>query len=177
MVVFSAIVPAPTGHFSKPQPADVAIVLENTVYADGSPSPRLAARLDRAISIGHTNLFFVSGGNDECGTGEALAMHRYLVRRGVPSNNIVVSGAGNDTWSTARNASAFPMNLLRQDRRIKAGLKIRRMLARAMSRQTTNGLAEASPFAFAARTTPVDQASTSSAACASSRSSTLVRIK
>jgi len=34
-------------------------------------------------------------------------MRTYLVGRGVPANRIVVDSAGNDTWSTARNASEF----------------------------------------------------------------------
>jgi vancomycin permeability regulator SanA len=104
---------ASVGLLSIPRPADIAIVLGNTVYADGSPSPRLAARLDRAVQCyeqRRCKLVFVSGGVDASGTDEALAMHAYLVRRGISPNNIAVDHAGNDTWSTARNASAFMRN-------------------------------------------------------------------
>ncbi len=108
--MFSAVVLAAVGLFSLPHSADVAIVLGNTVYADGSPSPRLAARLERAYQCyeqRQCKLVFVSGGIDASGVDEAPAMRAYLVGRGIPSDNIVVDRAGNDTWSTARNASAF----------------------------------------------------------------------
>ncbi|WP_250492169.1 YdcF family protein [Caballeronia sp. GAWG1-1] len=101
------------GLFSLQRPADVAIVLGNTVDADGSPSARLAARLERAFQCyqqQQCKLVFVSGGIEASGNDEALVMYRYLVRRGVPSRNIVIDRAGNDTWATARNASAFMRN-------------------------------------------------------------------
>ncbi|SDQ43796.1 DUF218 domain-containing protein [Paraburkholderia fungorum] len=101
---------ASVGLFSRAHPADVAVVLGNTVHVDGSPSPRLAARLDKAYQCyeqRQCKLVFVSGGVDASGTDEALAMRTYLVFRGVPSDSIVLDRSGNDTWSTARNASAF----------------------------------------------------------------------
>jgi vancomycin permeability regulator SanA len=101
------------GLFSLPRPADVAIVTGNTVYVDRSPSPRLAARLDRAYQCYEQRkckLILVSGGIDASGTDEALAMQVYLLRRGIPSDSIVVDRAGNDTWSTALNASNFMRN-------------------------------------------------------------------
>jgi uncharacterized SAM-binding protein YcdF (DUF218 family) len=108
--LFSGGALASVGLFSRPRPADVAVVLENTVHADGSLSPRLAATLDRAYQCyeqRQCKLVFVSGGVDASGTDEALAMRAYLVLRGVPSDSIVLDRSGNDTWSTARNASAF----------------------------------------------------------------------
>ncbi|TKC83574.1 YdcF family protein [Trinickia terrae] len=101
---------ASAGLLSRAQPADVAIVLGNTVYRDGSPSPRLAARLDRASQCyeqRQCGLIFVSGGVDASGTDEAVAMRAYLIRRGVPAGRIVVDSAGVDTWATAHNASTF----------------------------------------------------------------------
>ena len=55
-------------------------------------------------------LDLVSDGIDASGTDEALAIRACLVRRGIPSDSIVVDPAGNDTWSTARNASDFMRN-------------------------------------------------------------------
>lgn len=98
------------GLLTQAQPADVAIVPGNTVYRDGSPSSRLAARLDRAIQCyeqQQCGLIFVSGGVDASGTDEAVAMRAYLIHRGIPANKIGVDSAGRDTWSTARNASIF----------------------------------------------------------------------
>ncbi|WP_232312244.1 UrcA family protein [Achromobacter spanius] len=42
---------AVTGLLTRARPADVAIVLGNTVLPSGEPSPRLAARLDRALRM------------------------------------------------------------------------------------------------------------------------------
>jgi len=55
-------------------------------------------------------LDLVSDGIDASGTDEALAIRACLVRRGIPSDSIVVDPAGNDTWSTARNTSDFMRN-------------------------------------------------------------------
>lgn len=101
---------ASAGLLTRAQPADIAIVLGNTVYRNGSPSPRLAARLDRASQCyeeRRCGLIFVSGGVDASGTDEAVAMRAFLIRRGIPADRIVVDSAGRDTWATARNASAF----------------------------------------------------------------------
>lgn len=68
-LLFGALLAA-VGLFSHPHAADVAIVLGNTVYADGSPSPRLAARLDRAYQCyeqRQCKLVLVSGGIDASG--------------------------------------------------------------------------------------------------------------
>jgi len=53
------------------------------VYRDGSPSSRLAARLDRAFQCYQQHqcgLIFVSGGVDASGTDEAVAMRAWLMR-------------------------------------------------------------------------------------------------
>ncbi|OFQ43114.1 hypothetical protein HMPREF2939_25435 [Achromobacter xylosoxidans] len=90
--------------------ADIAVVLGNTVAADGSPSARLAARLDRAYdcyAATRCREIFVSGGIDPTGRDEAAAMRAYLEARGVPADRIVTDSAGADTWATARHASAY----------------------------------------------------------------------
>lgn len=101
---------ASAGLLTRAQRADLAIVLGNTVYRNGSPSPRLAARLNRASQCykqGQCGLIFVSGGVDVSGTDEAVAMRAYLMRRGIPAARIVVDSAGRDTWATVHNASIF----------------------------------------------------------------------
>jgi uncharacterized SAM-binding protein YcdF (DUF218 family) len=98
------------GLLTQAQPADVAVVLGNTVNRNGSPSPRLAARLNRASQCyerRQCRMVFVSGGVDASGTDEAVAMRAYLIRRGIPANKIVVDSGGRDTWATAHNASEF----------------------------------------------------------------------
>lgn len=99
-----------TGLLTAARPADVAVVLGNTVQADGRPSPRLAARLDRAYdcyAASQCRILFVSGGVDPAGADEAAVMRDYLLARGVPADRIVTDSAGVDSWSTARHASAY----------------------------------------------------------------------
>jgi vancomycin permeability regulator SanA len=88
--------------------SDVAVILGNHVAPNGQPSARLQARLDRAVELYRQGIFqnaIVSGGIDANGTDEAAAMKRYLVDRGLPSSNILVDSAGNNTYLTAQNTS------------------------------------------------------------------------
>ncbi|WP_417220850.1 YdcF family protein [Achromobacter spanius] len=101
---------AATGLLTRARPADVAIVLGNTVLPSGEPSPRLAARLDRAYecyAARQCRILFVSGGVDPAGADEAAVMRNYLQARGVPVDRIVMDSAGNNSWATARHASAY----------------------------------------------------------------------
>lgn len=89
-------------------PADVAIVLGNTVESDGRPSARLRARLDKAVELYRGGLFrhvIVSGGTGVEGFNEAEVMKRYLVSQGVPEGHIIADGEGLTTSLTARNAA------------------------------------------------------------------------
>ncbi|MNQ14710.1 hypothetical protein D3C85_276670 [compost metagenome] len=109
-VLLAAAALAATGLMAGAREADVAIVLGNTVQPNGDPSPRLAARLDRAYdcyAASQCRVLFVSGGVDPAGADEAAAMRGYLQRRGVPADRIVTDSAGIDTWATARHASAY----------------------------------------------------------------------
>ena len=65
--------------------ADVALVLGNKVEPDGTPSARLAARLDRTAELYHEGYFplvIVSGGTGKEGYPEGTAMRDYLVNKG-----------------------------------------------------------------------------------------------
>ncbi len=88
--------------------SDVAIVLGNTVRPDGVPSPRLAARLDRCLELwrdGTVRAVIVSGGTGKEGVPEATAMARYLIERGIPSQQVILDNEGVDTDATAKNAA------------------------------------------------------------------------
>ena len=90
--------------------ADVAVVLGNTVNPDGTPSHRLAARLDTTVVLYQRGLFksiLVSGGVGREGFDEAVVMGDYLVKRGVPRPSIVVDSLGVTTAATARNTAAL----------------------------------------------------------------------
>ena len=89
------------------QPKDFALVFGNKVERNGSPSPRLAARLDRAAHLYSQGLFgkvIVSGATGAEGHDEAVVMKAYLVEAGVPAANILVDSEGWDSWQSAVNA-------------------------------------------------------------------------
>lgn len=90
--------------------SDVAVVLGSKVETDGKPSPRLAARLDRAARLYADGLFprvIVSGGTGREGFDEAEVMKGYLVTQGVPASAILVDRDGVNTEATARNSAAL----------------------------------------------------------------------
>jgi vancomycin permeability regulator SanA len=90
--------------------ADIALVLGNKVNPDGTPSPRLNARLDKAASLFRSGYFpkiIVSGGTGLEGVPEGTAMKRYLVEKGVPETVIIVDDQGDDTEASARNIAVI----------------------------------------------------------------------
>jgi vancomycin permeability regulator SanA len=90
--------------------ADVAVVLGNTVNADGNPSPRLQARLDKTVELYRQGFFLniiVSGGFGVEGFDEAVVMRQYLINQNVPANCIHLDSAGNTTALTAKNTASI----------------------------------------------------------------------
>jgi vancomycin permeability regulator SanA len=87
--------------------ADAAVVLGNTVEADGKPSPRLKARLEKSVELYEKNLvgkIIVSGGFGVEGFEEADAMRDYLVTRNIPESAVILDRAGYNTYQTAVDA-------------------------------------------------------------------------
>jgi vancomycin permeability regulator SanA len=88
--------------------ADMAVVLGNRVDADGSLSPVLTGRVDRALALyrqGKVPRIMVSGGmgRQSGNYPEGLAMKQYLVARGVPAGRIIEDDHGENTYWTARD--------------------------------------------------------------------------
>ncbi len=89
---------------------DLIVVPGNTVAPDGTPVPRLQARLNAALRLyreGRGQRIFVSGGTGKEGFDEAVSMADYLVRHGVPSSAIIKDSHGVNTAATDRNASQY----------------------------------------------------------------------
>lgn len=110
LTVLAAAALVATGLLAPARPADVAVVLGNSVLPDGRPSARLAARLDRAYdcyAARQCRVLFVSGGIDPAGADEAAAMRNYLLSRGVPDDRIVTDAKGATSWDTARHAADY----------------------------------------------------------------------
>ncbi|MGI5238183.1 SanA/YdcF family protein [Dactylosporangium sp. CA-139066] len=87
--------------------APVALVLGAQVYADASPSPFLAARLEiarRLYESGKVRAILVSGDNSRHEYDEPSAMRQWLIDHGVPPVKIVRDYAGFDTYDSCARA-------------------------------------------------------------------------
>jgi vancomycin permeability regulator SanA len=94
-------------HVSK---ADLGLVLGSKVEADGTPSERLRARLDKTVELykaGCFPLIVASGGIGVEGFEEGTVMKTYLVAHGVPEEQVIVDNDGVTTYASARNAAAI----------------------------------------------------------------------
>ncbi|MBC7851240.1 MAG: YdcF family protein [Chitinophagaceae bacterium] len=85
--------------------ADVAIVLGNRVYSDGTLANWTRGRVDKAFDLyksGQVKKIFVSGGlGKEDHYPEGTAMKAYLLSRGVPDSAVIADNAGANTYLTA----------------------------------------------------------------------------
>jgi SanA protein len=92
-------------------PRDVAIVLGASVYRSGRPSPVVEGRLEAALELlraGKIRRILVSGDHRPEVYDEADAMGRWLLRAGVPSEQLALDRAGARTWdSMVRAAQVF----------------------------------------------------------------------
>jgi vancomycin permeability regulator SanA len=87
--------------------APVGIVFGALVYADGTPSEFLRARLDlgrRLLDRGKIGMILVTGDHAAPWHDETAAMQRYLVDHGVPDSRIVVDRFGFDTYDSVVRA-------------------------------------------------------------------------
>ena len=110
VAVASALVVVWIGTRDRLGPADLGVVLGTLSNSDGTPTPRLKARCDRAYEVyraGYVPVLMVSGARDWHGGNEAVCMRDYLVARGVPAAAIVMDSVGVDSWHTALHARAW----------------------------------------------------------------------
>ena len=91
--------------------AEVALVLgTGGVEADGTPTPRLGSRLDRALQLDREEtiqVFLVSGGAGQAGKDEPEVMADYLAAHGIDRSRIALDHGGFTTYDSARAAAAF----------------------------------------------------------------------
>lgn len=86
---------------------DVALVLGAEVYANGTPSAFLRARLDLAAELyrrGLVERVLVSGDGRSRFYDETSTMRDYLVAAGVPSAALLADAAGLDTYDSCLRA-------------------------------------------------------------------------
>lgn len=85
---------------------DVAVVPGCPLKKDGSPSPWLKTRLDRALELYReqkVKWIVVSSGITQKGIREADFMKKYMVENGVPADSIIADNNGFNSYMTARN--------------------------------------------------------------------------
>ena len=90
---------------------DFVIILGCGLRADGTPTPLLRGRLDRALSFyrkqqaetGKELLFVTSGGQgrDEV-ISESAAMKQYLLEQGIPERQIIEEDRSTNTWENMK---------------------------------------------------------------------------
>jgi vancomycin permeability regulator SanA len=100
---------------SRAKPAQLILVLGNTVAPDGTPARRLQARLDRGLALwqqGMAPSLLVSGACGAEGFEEAQVMATYLRTRGVPQMAIFIDNQG---WTTRHSADHAQAILTRKD--------------------------------------------------------------
>lgn len=99
------------GFVDEVEHVDAIVVLGNMVNDDGSPSPRLQSRLDKAAELyeeGYADWIFLSGGiSIENGQDEADGMANYLESLGISKMNMISDREGFDTYVSAKNTKQF----------------------------------------------------------------------
>ena len=87
--------------------ADAIVVLGALVHPDGTPSDVLRDRLECGMALYHAGAapkIIVSGDNGTVAYDEVSAMKRYLVERGVPSEDVFCDHAGFSTYESMYRA-------------------------------------------------------------------------
>ena len=88
-----------------------AIVVFGTAQYNGVPSPVLAARLDHAVELYRRDLapvIVVTGGNQPGDRfTEATASANYLIKRGVPDDDVLREVSGTSSWQSLAAAANF----------------------------------------------------------------------
>ena len=111
-MLFGTIVAgAIAARYVPPADRDYLIVLGCAIRKDGTPTPLLQGRLDRALRFaeaqeaetGKPPVFVLSGGqgSDEC-ISEAECMRRYLDRKGIPAERMILEDRSADTLQNMR---------------------------------------------------------------------------
>jgi vancomycin permeability regulator SanA len=87
---------------------DIGVVFGAGITRSGDPSPALKFRLEKSVSLFEDQKIkriFVSGRN-----AEAIVMKNYLLKKGIPQNDIIADIYGETTFVTVKNARQFIIN-------------------------------------------------------------------
>ena len=96
-------------NYTKDDPADCAMILGASIYADRTPTPMLKDRLDRGIELykkGVVKKLLMSGDNGQVNYNEVEAMKEYALKHGVKAKDIFLDHAGFSTYESVYRAKA-----------------------------------------------------------------------
>ena len=106
MLLGTIVADAIAARYEPKRDQDYLIILGCAIRKDGTPTPLLRGRLDRALAFanrqeaetGKAPVFILSGGqgSDEC-VSEAECMRRYLAEQGVPVDRMLLEDKSTDT--------------------------------------------------------------------------------
>ncbi len=111
MLIGSIIANTIVVRYKAPLDRDYLIILGCGLRKDGSPTPLLKSRIDRAIAFykqqkaetGKELTFITSGGKGDLeANSESLAMMRYLIEQGIPDDKIIQEDSSRDTMQNMR---------------------------------------------------------------------------
>ncbi len=111
MLIGSIIANTIVVRYKAPLDRDYLIILGSGLRKDGSPTPLLKSRIDRAIAFykqqkaetGKELTFITSGGKGDLeANSESLAMMRYLIEQGIPEDKIIQEDSSLDTMQNMR---------------------------------------------------------------------------
>lgn len=91
----------------KVPPAPVAIVFGAGLWADGTPTPMLADRVQGAVELyqlQRVSRILMTGDNSSADYNEVEAMQRYAISQGVPGEVITLDYAGFSTYESCYRA-------------------------------------------------------------------------
>jgi len=100
--VYSTIAPIPHQR--------VAIVFGAAIWADGTPTPMLADRIDGAIHLyrsGQVDKILMTGDNSSEYYNEVVTMQQYAINQGIPEADITLDYAGFSTYESCYRAKAI----------------------------------------------------------------------
>lgn len=116
MMLGTIVADAVAARYEPEKNADYLIVLGCAIRKDGTPTPLLRGRLDRALAFAKTQeaetgkapAFVLSGGQgaDEV-ISEAACMARYLAEQGVPAERLLLEDRSTDTAENMKNSKAL----------------------------------------------------------------------
>ena len=120
MLIGAIIADAIAARYEPEPDKDFIIILGCGIRKDGTPTPLLRGRIDRALSFaekqeaqtGKAPIFIASGGqgSDEV-VSESACMKRYMTERGVPAERIVEEDRSTDTAENMRFSKEKIMEL------------------------------------------------------------------